>query len=161
MTLSTRQQMRFCSIFYHGAFQTVDTIIDEDVKTKQDIIGGSEFEVFVINLMDEVDYVCKEVSYKCQTYKTGSIIILCSITPDELEVGLIKNIIVKPNDVIFVITKFKAFRSQLGFFKCVPVVDIQFLSITVKNIIDYKPLSNHGTPSEPYFCLHHHISCAF
>ena len=153
--------MRFCSIFYHGVFQTVDTILGEDVKTKQDIIGGSEFEIFVLSLMDDEDYVCKEVSYKCQTYKTSSIIVLCSVTPDELDVGLIKNIIVKPDDVIFVVTKFKAMRSQLGCFKCVLVVNVQFLSVNAKNIIDYKPLSNHGTLSEPYFCLHHHISCAF
>jgi hypothetical protein len=69
-------------------------------------------------------------------------------------------ILIRGDSVFFIVKQYVAIRSWLRFFKSSS--DDPVLSIfDARNLADYKPLINHGTSSQLFFCLHHHISSSF
>ena len=160
-TVSTRQQMRQSSVFYHGIFPTSDLLISDKATFKNDIKASSgDFEKFIIPFMSEGDFLCSEIEYRSQVYKSGQLVVLEVLSPDDLKVGLLISILVKENCTKLVTKDYCASRSALQYFQA-DSSDTTTALHDVTMLADYKPLINHGTALNLFFCLHHHISYSY
>ena len=160
LTISTRQQMRLSSVYYHGMFPKTDIVITQKATFKSSISGKTDFEKSILPYMTETDFVCTEIEVRSQLYRSGQLVVLEQLNLDEIKVGLIISILVKEKSAYFVTKQFIAKRQPLQYFKATsedPTMTIN----DVTKIIDYKPLLNHGTSSQLFFCLHHHISFSY
>ena len=159
-TLATRQQMRLSSVYYHGMFDTVELIVSDKVAYKRSLKGKTDLEKSILPFMREQDFLCTELLFRSQKYKVGDLVVMQSYSQDELKIGLILSMLIREDSVLFVVKQYIARRSWLRFFKADS--DDPVLSIfDAKHLADYKPLNNHGTSSQLFFCLHHHISSSF
>ena len=150
----------FSSVYYHGMFDTVDLVILDRVSYKKMMKGSSDLEKSIMPFMTDLDFICAKVCFKSQIYTAGDIVVLQAYNQDELKVGLILSMLIRDNSVFFVVKQHLAKRNWLRFFK--GSSDDPVLSIfDAKLLADYKPLNNHGTSSQLFFCLHHHISHSF
>ena len=148
------------SVFYHGMFPKTDIVITQKATFKSSISGKTEFEKSILPYMTETDFVCTEIEVRSQLYRSGQLVVLEQFSLDEIKVGLIISILVKEKSAYFVTKQFIAKRQPLQYFKATsedPTMTIN----DVAKIVDYKPLLNHGTSSQLFFCLHHHISFSY
>ena len=120
--------------------------------------GTSDLDKFVLPFMSEKDFICpkvtfrsQEVTFRSQAYSSGDLVV---------KVGLVSTMLVKGNSVFFLIREYVAKRHLLRYFK--GSSDDRALAVfDAKNLCDYKPLINKGTPSQVIFCLHQHVSTGF
>ena len=157
LTVSTRQQMRQSSVFYHNMFETSDLIISGKTTFKSELKGDTDFEKAILPYMDDQDFLVSEIEFKSQIYRPGQLVVVEMFNADEIKVGLVTSILVKSKSVFFVTKQFVAARNYLQYFKAEsddPTLTLDDAS----KLVDYKPLINHGTASQLFFCLHHHIS---
>ena len=159
-TISTRQQMRQSSVFYHGMFPTTNIVISQRATTKCSLKGKDMFEMFVLPYMSPSDFLCTELEVKSQVYKAGQLVVLEQLSLDVIKVGLIVSILVKPTSVRFVTQQYIAERENLQYFTASSENSLLAMQ-DVTSIADFKPLINHGTTSKIVFCLHHYISFRF
>ena len=156
LTVSTRQQMRLSSVYYHGMFATTDLLILSKTSYKKSLVEDTSLQS-VLPFMSDTDFLCSVVEFRSQVYKSGDLVVLEISGQDEIKVGLIVSILVRKESVLLVTREFSATRNYLHFFQA----QSDELTMTLNKadqLVDYKPLLNHGTPSQVFFCLHHHIS---
>ena len=152
--------MRLSSVMYRGMFDTVEIVVADKIQYKSSMKGNTDLEKSILPFMNNQDFLSSAVSFRSQMYKSGDIVVLKTYNPDELKVGLVLTILIRGDSVFFIVKPFVAIRSWLRFFKSSS--DDPVLSIfDARNLADYKPLNNHGTSSQLFFCLHHHISSSF
>ena len=152
--------MRLSSVMYRGMFDTVEIVVADKIQYKSSMKGNTDLEKSILPFMNNQDFLSSAVSFRSQMYKSGDIVVLETYNPDEHKVGLILTILIRGDSVFFIVKQYVAIRSWLRFFKSSS--DDPVLSIfDARNLADYKPLINHGTSSQLFFCLHHHISCSF
>lgn len=152
--------MRLSSVLYHGMFDTVEIVVADKIQYKSSMKGNTDLEKSVLPFMNDQDFLSSAVSFRSQMYKSGDIVVLETYNPDELKVGLILTILIRGDSAFFIVKQYVAIRSWLRFFKASS--DDPVLSIfDARNLADFKPLINHGTSSQLFFCLHHHISTSF
>ena len=152
--------MRLSSVMYRGMFDTVEIVVADKIQYKSSMKGNTDLEKSILPFMNNQDFLSSAVSFRSQMYKSGDIVVLKTYNPDELKVGLVLTILIRGDSVFFIVKPFVAIRSWLRFFKSSS--DDPVLSIfDAGNLADYKPLINHGTSSQLFFCLHHHISSSF
>jgi hypothetical protein len=145
---------------YRGMFDTVEIVVADKIQYKSSMKGNTDLEKSILPFMNNQDFLSSAVSFRSQMYKSGDIVVLKTYNPDELKVGLVLTILIRGDSVFFIVKPFVAIRSWLRFFKSSS--DDPVLSIfDARNLADYKPLINHGTSSQLFFCLHHHISSSF
>ena len=160
-TVATRQQMRQSSVVYHGLFPTSDLVISDKATFKEEIKASSaDFERAIVPFMSDNDFLCSEIEFRCQTYKSGQLVVLEVCNPDELKVGLILSILVKEKSTQFVTKQYFASRTALQYFKAESKEPTTAFHDASK-LADFKPLINHGTSSQLFFSLHHHISYSY
>ena len=162
LTLTTRQQMRQSSVFYHGMFSTSDLIIPEKVTFKESLKGKTKFDKSILPFMSEGDFLCSVIEYKSQLYKCGQLVVLQMFSPVEIKIGKILSILVKKNSAYFVTNEYVAIKHNLQYFYAnaedsTPTPTIK----DVTRLVDFKPLTNHGTATQLFFCLHHHLSFSY
>ena len=141
-------------------FPKTDIVITQKATFKSSISGKTEFEKSILPYMTETDFVCTEIEVRSQLYRSGQLVVLEQFSLDEMKVGLIISILVKEKSAYFVTKQFIAKRQPLQYFKATsedPTMTIN----DVAKIVDYKPLLNHGTSSQLFFFLHHHISFSY
>ena len=160
LTVSTRQQMRLSSVYYHGMFPRTDIVISDKATFKRSLNRNTEFEKLIIPYMSETDFLCSDIEVRSQLYKSGQLVVLEQFSPDEIKVGLIVSILVKKDSAHFVTKQYIATRQPLQYFKATSE-DPSMTINDVTKIADYKPLVNHGTTTQLFFCLHHHISYSY
>lgn len=147
-------------MLYHGMFDTVEIVVADKIQYKSSMKGNTDLEKSVLPFMNDQDFLSSAVSFRSQMYKSGDIVVLETYNPDELKVGLILTILIRGDSAFFIVKQYVAIRSWLRFFKASS--DDPVLSIfDARNLADFKPLINHGTSSQLFFCLHHHISTSF
>ena len=152
--------MRLSSVMYRGMFDTVEIVVADKIQYKSSMKGNTDLEKSILPFMNNQDFLSSAVSFRSQMYKSGDIVVLKTYNPDELKVGLVLTILIRGDSVFFIVKPFVAIRSWLRFFKSSS--DDPVLSIfDARNLADYKPLINHGTSSQLFFCLHHHINSSF
>ena len=94
LTISTRQQMRLSSVYYHGMFSVSDLVISKKTTCKKTLAeGDTELGNAVLPYMNNMDFICSEIEFKSQTYKNGQIVVLEVYDPDEIKVGLVMTIL--------------------------------------------------------------------
>ena len=160
LTISTRQQMRLSSIYYHGICPRTDIVLSQRSTMKGALDGKGHFESLILPYMSSSDSLCTEIEIKSQMYRAGQIVVIEQLSLDEMKVGLIVSILLKERSTHFVTKQFFAEREFLQYYRAAsddPPLTIQ----DVSKLADYKPLVNHGTSSQVFFCLHHHISYTF
>ena len=157
LTLSTRQQMRLCSVYYHGMFETSDLIVSSKATYKSSLQGNTELEESILPFMENQDFLCSKVEFRSQQYESNQLVLLKVYNPDEVKVGLILSILVKEKSAYFITKQFVAKRNSLRYFQAKSVDPVLALSDVTK-LADFKPLVNQGTTTKIFFCLHHHAS---
>ena len=94
LTISTRQQMRLSSVYYHGMFSVSDLVISNKTTYKKTLAeDNTELGNAVLPYMNNMDFICSEIEFKSQTYKNGQIVVLEVYDPDEIKVGLLMTIL--------------------------------------------------------------------
>ena len=117
LTISTRQQMRLSSVFYHGMFSTSDLVISDKVSYKSSVNTSGDHAMEILPYMSETDFLCSEIEIKSQVYKSGQLVVLEIFDPDEVKVGLIVSILVKGKSAYFVTKQYIASRQNLQYFQ--------------------------------------------
>ena len=70
LTVSTRQQMRSSSVFYHGMFATSDLVISDKTSFKSNLKVVTDFDKAILPYMSEHDFLCSEIEVRSQQYKS-------------------------------------------------------------------------------------------
>jgi hypothetical protein len=150
--------MRSVSEFYHGMFDFSSYVLPEVVISKQVITSDTEFNCNLKTFMGDDDFICSKITFNNQLYKNGDIIIVGIEDCDNLNVGLIKTILIKDNKVYFAVQRYQATRNWLQYFECEkPTFDLcEFVESS--KIVDFKPVIMRGTTLRFIFTLHHHVS---
>ena len=157
-TLSERQQLRAVSVYYHGMFNTSQVECSGVVTYKSEIQDNTSFNSTLRNFMAQEDFICGSIQFREQTYVTGDLVVVGIEDCDDMDVGLIKAILVKASKVYFVIQRYRCKRMYLQFFVSETPVNDVFEFIEVTKLIDYKPLILRGTINKFVYTLHHHVS---
>ena len=159
LTLSSRQQFRLASVFYHGLYSTSDLLVKSEPTSKNSVIEADDFEA-LHPLIKENDYLASKIEFKGQTYELGNLVILSVASPDEIKVGLIVSFLIKKDSVYVVHKQFAAVRNSLRYFHAFD--EKPPLAITdIAELADFKPLVNHGTTKRLIFLLHHFVSFSY
>ena len=157
-TIADRQQMRSASVYYNGMFNVTLFKLPEVMFYKRDIKDNTDFHNKLKNFMGDSDMICNNIFVNNQEYKNDDLIIIDITDCDNVEVGLIKTILVKENNVYFVIKRFKAIRNWLQYFVSEKPVDNICEFVESSNMADFKPLIKRGTEDAFIFVFHHHPS---
>ena len=122
-TVSNRQQLRMCSIYYNGMFEVNYFKLPIKVKTKVDLLDSDIDQKLKPFVSLAGDLLCVEIEYKCRKYKMGDIVVI------NRDVGLVKAILVRKSEVL----------SQEHLFICNAIAD-DFVSVRINNLKDTYPL---------------------
>ena len=160
-TVATRQSYRQASVYYHGMYPTKSEKIvpPKNAKRKFELTGEkSDLMRRVISLMDEETLFCENVVLQGVSYRNEDVIVLCVNNAKSLSVGLILGILIKDNEVLFLVNKYNADRNdEYGYFES--VLNDENLSISkASDLADYKPLFKIGTRRKFIFPLHHFLT---
>ena len=98
--------MRMASVFYNGYLETAEVKYPENVKTKDDLVDDSVFNSSLRSFMGKKDFICNEVVIKSQEYQSGDVVVTKAIDRDNLLVSVIQTILVKNNQVYFVVLRY-------------------------------------------------------
>jgi hypothetical protein len=101
------------------------------------------------------DLLTDKAKVKGSTYRADNIIVTEVRSCDVLEVGVIKRIVLRGTEVIFIVSLHDAARDRYRFFKTVPCDRIA--AVSYAKLADYKPLVKRGRTTCFHFILHHHI----
>ena len=156
-TLSECQQMRSATVFYKGMFSASPYVLPKEVLRKTELNNSS----FNTNLKDFVgpnDYVCSSITVKNQLYQNGDLIVIGIEDVYNLYVGLVKTIVVKSNDVYFLVQRYHAERDILHYYTCEKSIQDYYEFINYKNVVDFRPLVYRGSVEKFVFVLNHYIS---
>ena len=157
-TVSSRQQYRMASVYYHGMFDVEQFRVPEKASYKRDLQQKSQFWADVKELMVEDDLVCNKIFVNGQHYHSGDLIVNDVLDGGEtLKIGLIKTILVRGDEVCFVIKQYHAVKEPLGYYVS-KHVDVEFLVKESSTLADNKPLIMRGTETKFQFVLHHYIT---
>ena len=151
--------MRQCSTLYNGMFETNPIVIKGQMCFKKSPNGSlnDKLEDTVLELMKDSDFFVSELVYNCQTYKIGDFVVLNTYSADEIEIGLVRGILVRGDRALLMVNSCRSKRFWLRFSRANTLSNCLLLA-DIKSLSDYKPLTNYGTAYKIYFCLHHHIS---
>ena len=148
------------SRFHNGLFDTETWKLPAGAKSfvfeRREQCG----EQSISHLYHKDDIVCNEIILKSRRYKTGQLVVVERKELLSLEVGLIEKVIVRANDVKFVVSLFIVERTPLGYFQKKEKKAGKNL-IRYCDLVDTFPLEMKG--SEDFFIvlLHHHVSFAY
>ena len=157
-TVAIRQQFRQASILYKGIMRN-ELVLPVNTMSKWDLCGeNSPLVQNIINSVDEESVLCNEVEYEGVTYKTEDVIVLKVHNSDFLEVGLILQIVVKNDQVFFIINRYRAVRHPNFMFFETLNHDEQLRRVKIEEMVDFKAIKKHGTIEQFKFVLHHHLT---
>ena len=157
-TVCTRQQLRMCSTYYNGIFESNYLKLPTNVKRKVDLTNSEGDQKLKLFLSSPGDLICTEIEYKSRKYKVGDIVVIDRDDLITMDVGLVKSILVRRSEVFFIVKKYKAeMQSQLHLFIC-SATNNDFVTVSVKNLKDTYPLMKRGTEEKFVLIQHHHIS---
>jgi hypothetical protein len=91
-------------------------------------------------------------------YQNGDLVVCEVIDIDNLSVGIVQSILIKNDQVYFVIQKYCAKRDILQFFEAKQMDDPKSTFVKSSELADFKTLIKRGTSARFLFVLHHHIS---
>ena len=159
-TVSHRQQSRACSTYYSGMFSLNKYKLPMKVKSREDL-NDSELEKKLKEMMGSVsDLVCSEILFKCRKYKSGDVVILKRSDLDEIEVGLVKSIVVKNKQVFLLVRRGKVVQKYLRFLQSTSMSsDLDMVNI--ESLQDSYPLFKRGTEEKFLVLPHHFISFSY
>jgi hypothetical protein len=101
------------------------------------------------------DQLSEQVVIRGTQYKVGFIVITKVFSDDVLEVGDILKIVVRNNNVMFLVLLSEAARNKLGFFESVPSGTVTLARY--QTLGDYKPIIKRADNACFPFVLHHHV----
>ena len=150
--------MRAVSVLYNGMFDTQAIVLPLNVTTKSQIKEDSPFHCRLKESMGDHDLVSESIQVKGQKYSNGDLVVLCILDCDNLEVGLIKAVLIKGSRAFFIVQRYKAKRNIMQYFVCRKPSEVVLEIVECHKLVDFKPLMKRGT--QEYFCfvLHHFIS---
>jgi hypothetical protein len=106
-------------------------------------------------LLKPGDLLTEKVKISGSVYRSDNIVVTEVRSRDVLEVGVIRKIVLRGPDVIFIVTVHDAARDRFRFFKTVPCD--RMAAVSYEKLADYKPLVKRNSSVCFHFVLHHHI----
>lgn len=88
-------------------------------------------------------------------YCKDNLVVTQVSSPDVIEVGEIKKIVARNEDLLLVVSVYSCARSRWRFFEALPQNKV--LLINFNSLVDFKPLFRHGSGKYFKFFLHHYI----
>ena len=158
-TISERQQMRLASIYYNGIIDNRSVIIKSQVRRKTDLSQKEKCSPIykeILEFCDDETLILNEIIFKNQKYETEDIVILEN-GYEILKIGLIQAIIFKDDCVYFLVYRYTAVRTVLGFYETTKFKN-NLSFIRADKLADSKPLIMHGVVLKFKFSLHHYLS---
>ena len=148
-TLAVRQQFRQASMIYSGLYETEEIILPtKGIKMKHDLESNTTSTAGKIKLfMDEDSVLSSELKFRGQNYRTEDVVILEAIHRDHVNVGVIMGIVIKKEEVFFLVKRYDAFRDEFMRFFEASSTDEELGCTTfvlAESLADYKPLIKHG-----------------
>ncbi len=101
------------------------------------------------------DQLSDQVVILGTTYRTGNLVVCKAFSPDLLQMGEIIKVVLRKNNVMFLVMLSEALRNPLGIFESLPSEEVTL--VTYNSLWDYKPLIKRADNSTYPFVLHHHI----
>ena len=157
LTLADRQQRRLASVYYRGMFTAEKFELPTRVARKKDFPTNTEFQKQIHENMGYNDIICDKIMANQQDYKVEDVVVLLVKDRYNIEVGLIKTIMVKKKKIYFFCEKFEATRNSLEYF-VTGVKSDSLQCIDLDTLADFKPLIKRGTSQKFKFVLHHNVS---
>ena len=105
--------------------------------------------------------MCDTVSINNQAYKIGDILPVNIADCDDIDLGLVRKILVRGNLIFFVIQRYKSYRNEFQYFVAKKPKEDVYEIYDSKLLVDSKPLIVRGSLDRFVFTLHHYISCDY
>jgi hypothetical protein len=101
------------------------------------------------------DQLSEQVVIRGTCYRVGFLVITKVFSEDVLQVGEVLKIVLRKNNVLFLVMLSEAARNKLGFFESLPSDTVALASY--KTLGDYKPIIKRADNACFPFVLHHHV----
>jgi hypothetical protein len=105
------------------------------------------------------DLLTDKVSIRGTSYKIGQVMVANWICEDILEVGVIRNFVVRNRKVFFLVHLYESVRNSFNIFDALPMNKVELRE--QQAFWDFKPLISRGERECFQFVLHHNIHCRF
>jgi adenylate kinase len=106
-------------------------------------------------LLDPGDLIADKVDVTGTTYRRDQIVVTSVNTADLITVGVILDIVVRKNRLLFIVDLHDAIRAPFRFFQACPCDKVQIIDYHF--LCDFKPLYKRDRSINFSFFLHHHI----
>lgn len=149
-TLCEKNQKKVASRAFNGFFSAPEVEFSGNTSTYE-----SCSDLYARQFCRPGDILADDVTVKNTHYRTGHIVITGVESDDVLLIGQILKIVVRGNNVLFVVSNFEAARARYRFFE---VHTLNKVSLVLQSSLsDYKPIVPIGKDETFKFVLHHHI----
>jgi hypothetical protein len=101
------------------------------------------------------DQLSDQVVIRGTCYRAGFLLITKVFSEDVLQVGEVLKIVLRKDNVMFLVMQSEAARNSLGFFEALPSETVALASYEA--LADYKPIIKRADNVCYPFVLHHHV----
>jgi hypothetical protein len=106
-------------------------------------------------LIRDSDLVAQKVVVTGTTYLRDQILVTSVLSEDVVTVGVVLDIIIRMDNLLFVVSLHEAIRTSFRYFQACPSNEIKL--VEYKSLSDFKPLYKRNHSSNFIFFLHHHL----
>jgi hypothetical protein len=107
------------------------------------------------SLLHPGDLITDKVVVTGTTYRRDQIVVTSVETEDLITVGVILDLVVRTNRLLFIVALHQAVRTPFRYFQACPCDEVQFVDYNL--LSDFKPLYKRDQSISFSFFLHHHI----
>jgi len=149
-TLCEKNQKKVASRAFNGFFSAPEVEFQGNTSTYE-----SCTDLYAKQFCRPGDILADAVTVKNTSYRAGNIVVTGVESEDVVLVGRILKIVVRTDQVFFVVDNFEAARTRFRYFV---VNTLNKISLVLQSsLADYKPLMPIGGGDTFKFVLHHHI----
>ena len=155
-TVSTRQQLRMASTYFHGMFNFEDYILPVDVKQKSEL-SNTGLEGNLRTFIGDKDLVSSEITWRERLYRKDMVVVIARQDLLEMKVGVIKAVVVRNDKVSLLVRRATVILTKSQVFET-DVVEDTLVVINIEDLQDTYPLFRRGNDEKYFVIPHHHVS---
>ena len=106
--------MRMASTYYHGIFQREDTELPVKLREKNDL-GTEGLDKLLKEIMLGEDLVATQVKWRDRNFKINYVVVISRKDALEMEVGIIKSILIRRKEVFLVVQRCRLEENYLKY----------------------------------------------
>jgi hypothetical protein len=144
LTIAKRSQLRLSTVLHKGLFNE-----DPVTSIKNPESGSSSYS----KLLRSTDNVADSAVFKNTEYRQNMLLVLEVHSQDKITGGWLKKIVIRGNNVLFLVTKKDCYRGRFEYFESVVGSSKEAL-VDSEDLRCFKPLLPRGTEQSYVFFLH-------